>query len=1812
MENKKKGLAKDVLEVVKADELFNADTILFQNKAAAKWKVHSSDNFMKSFKHLKSMRTKKNILNILLKLSTGWRPNKTSTSSVVASVCGSILNKFKVENLYIVCSVDIIKDINYYTQVLKAWDVLPLEDIPQLEKRLEAIFEKYTHDYMNRCKEKCLDGDLELPKTWSTITKILRFRDVSSNEMGDDIGVRSYVENSRVSESLSLMKFYTLSSGMVSHLLSDCELELPFEVTDQERDLIDFPRSTFILGRSGTGKTTVLTRKLFKKEELHHRDQISDAIGGKKEYILRQIFVTVSPQLCYAIKRHIFDLKRFNIRKNIGASRSVAFQSFLRTKEVTYERFSAVYWPHFNTQITKLIDSSTIFTEIMSQIKGGLQSIEASNGKMSREHYLQLSDNRVSCLSRQKREMVFEIYQDYVRMKMKNGEFDLADLVNDLHARLKVQKCKGDLMDYVYIDEVQDLTMSQIALFKYICKNADEGFVFSGDTAQTIARGINFRFQDIRSLFYTKFMMECTQEHNVRKEKGHLSPIFNLTQNFRTHTEILNLSQSIIELLYHFFPNSIDVLKPEKSLICGEPPILLESGNDESVIITIFGDNGNGGDKIVGFGAEQVILVRDDSDKLEVFKHVGKNALVLTILECKGLEFQDVLLYNFFGSSPLKNKWRVMYAYMKELGLLDSTMQMKEQGFNEAKHNIMCSELKQLYVAITRTRQRLWICENNNEISKPMFDYWITKSLVQVRQLNDSLVQAMKVESSPEEWRTRGIKLFSENNYEMAILCFERAGDSYWERIARAACLQANAELVRFTNPENANAILREAAEIYDSIGKSDSAAQCFFELGDYKRAGKIYMERCGELEKAGECFCRSGSYELAAEAYSRGNIYAECLAVCSERKLFELGLHYIEVWKRSDCSIRSGNIDEIRHKFLESCARHYHKLQDNKSMMKFVTAFQSMELKRDFLNSLDCIDNPLLEADLLEKAGHIKEACMLILNYVLSNSLWSNGSKGWPLKEFPQKPEILSKAISLAKNESSQFYELVCVEADILSNKHNNFMIMYQQWIASKQCHNIKGEILCARKILDEHLCSSSKYVWVDDMILDMKKHLEETIYEDVVSIESLVYFWNYYEDKIVNILEFLGNLETKDAVDKELRIFGDFCFNFLGVMKKYKENGDTIYLLLNSDSDWIADLDHKYSLETGIGMHHFVPRARKYWCSEIFSIGMKLLNHVEELYKVSINKSLSSFCQSKTLSFLYEVSMHLFVANFMKLQSSDRKELEKIIESSTSRFFSTIFLYDWKTSLQENIVYLRGTEISKRMLKDFIVRSINLKIQPSFGEVGRVLLSILGSGEVDNELSEKVSKRFYGFSSLRTLLLSLSTSTSRIDEVQLVCEFYAFLVQTYNVNLSVPEQMFAPEPHLTLGLDCFLYLMERFLILVSYCQGYYFATKSSFVEWLIFQNDYCTTLRCDPLVARESMKHILAFIEHVLSELINNQKNTVEWMWKTGANVREQYRFVVLRLVVMLCLVRLNFGGCGNLISHVLDKKYIVEQLPRGFCNILKGGNKNVNVNVVAEAFGMIGNPLVIVNLGRYFPKYVHPYAIFIDMTVTQKKNDILKLLFAKNNGVSDVVEIHQVYEEAHHPTGCDGYGNFSEINLSQIPKDPSVAMMNGCFWKFFEVLKSAACNATNVSELKVSKGDVDMGMNIIMNALTACAFRNEIEYFMMSYDLNGMWNDLKKIEDVMTGKEPISSVVEICNRCLSRRPTVEPYLQKMLVGSTPTSSSQDGKFDSKKIWEAMGLSDEAYDCMTEAIIAASKSRKERSISKKSKSKVNPNRER
>lgn len=73
---------------------------------------------------------------------------------------------------------------------------------------------------------------------------------------------------------------------------------------------------------------------------------------------------------------------------------------------------------------------------------------------------------------------------------------------------------------------------------------------------------------------------------------------------------------------------------------------------------------------ISDFGAEQVILVKDASTKEQLTQVLDERVVVLTILESKGMEFDDVLLYGFFSTSSSIAAFRSLKAHMQ--GELDS------------------------------------------------------------------------------------------------------------------------------------------------------------------------------------------------------------------------------------------------------------------------------------------------------------------------------------------------------------------------------------------------------------------------------------------------------------------------------------------------------------------------------------------------------------------------------------------------------------------------------------------------------------------------------------------------------------------------------------------------------------------------------------------------------------------------------------------------------------------------------------------------------------------------------------------------------------------------------------------------------------------------------------------------------------------------------------------------------------------------------------------------------------------------------------
>ncbi|KGN50541.2 hypothetical protein Csa_018847 [Cucumis sativus] len=1473
--------------------------------------------------------------------------------------------------------------------------------------------------------------------------------------------------------------------------------------------------------------------------------------------------------LCNSYFQRFCDARQLLYGQNYG-SRSIALQSFIRKNEVTYDRFSSSYWPHFNTQLTKKLDCSRVFTEILSHIKGDPRAIDASDGKLSKEDYLLLSQGRTSSLTRQERETIYEIFQSYEKLKMENREFDLGDFVIDLHHRLRTQGYEGDEMDFIYIDEVQDLSMSQLALFSYVCRNVEEGFVFSGDTAQTIARGIDFRFQDIRSLFYKKFVLPKIRSGGREREgKGHISEIFHLSQNFRTHAGVLNLSQSVIDLLYHFFPQSIDILKPETSRISGESPVLLECGNNENAIKMIFGNRSKVG-SMEGFGAEQVILVRDESAQKEILNIVGKKALVLTILECKGLEFQDVLLYNFFGSSPLKNKWRVIYNYMEELGMLDSNLDQSIPQFSMSKHNILCSELKQLYVAVTRTRQRLWFCEDTREHSEPLFDYWKGKCVVQVQQLNDSLAQSMLASSSREDWRSQGFKLYHEGNYKMATMCFERAEDDYWEKRSKASGLRAFAEHIHKANPVEANSILREAAVIYEAIGKADSAAQCLFDIGEFERAGVIFEDNCRKLERAGECFHLAKCYDRAADVYARGNFFSACLNVCSEGKLFDIGLRYILSWKQdAGCDhhgFKSKKIENLEQEFLEKCALHFHYCKDSRSMMKSVKSFRTVDLMRGFLKSLNCLDELLLleeelgnflEAvkiakskgdllhvvDLLGKAGNFSEASKLLVQYVLANSLWSPGCKGWPLKQFKQKEELLKKAKFLAENDSKKLYDYTCTEADVISNENVSLEALAGYLTATKNQKSFRGEMICLRKMLDVHL-NTSKYTLEDELVSDLTKHSKEVVLKNQVSLETLVYFWHCWKDRILSLLESL-TFHGGNAVD--IYPYNEFCLDFFGVWRL-----NNSHILLNSNADWAKNVDERFFHRNGklvsIDAAQFYLFSKNYWTTELRTSGLKVLEKLDCLYKFSNKCQLTTFHLCRLLSRMFEVAKFLLETTHLNHGYHDKQMLLRFYKLATGEIQSHFFPPDCQVSLKESLICLRLTDVCQNMMTETIMENVQLTIRPTYGKIGRVAMLILGSRKLDKKLCKSIFnwlRENYPWSSfIQELCNSKSVENeprgNLAKEMALVWRFHEALRDMYNANWVLERDYISP--------FSFMYLVERLLIMVSSMKGYFITTKFSFIEWLICHEENSNLTYILGAQTQHSFQATVKFLANILQHLLFDVKTTKDWTRKTHPNLKEYYPILVRRLVAVTCLLNLNFGICFDVLRNLLGRNYITDCLPSEFCDAL--GRKNFfcvetdKMNKFAGFFKAIGNPMVIVSSGGDCKQFKCRDATHVNLKISRCINDIMKVLFPKEAKSMQIradtpkfQDVTTTTSEMQSSKGCDP-GEVTQLPSSSLALDKckeTQEMKSDCenegnlpkaagYWEMFEALTSVdeKSKMWNASKVKM---DVDKWVQHLTAAKSKAA---EKEVPLEKVD--GLLNELCLLSTALSMSKPEENATEV----------------------------------------------------------------------------------
>jgi superfamily I DNA/RNA helicase len=429
--------------------------------------------------------------------------------------------------------------------------------------------------------------------------------------------------------------------------------------------------------------------------------------------------------------------------------------TFLPSQKVDSRRFQRELYNPSPTSLS--VDAFVAWDHIHTFIKGSFSAVQKGR-HLSREEYLGLG--RKACrLEAEKRVVVYDAFERYEKNRVELRLWDDGDRIASLIHRLQALKHQDNVAfrklcyDKIYVDEVQDYLQPEIALF-YMLSGPGDLFL-AGEPAQNVVEGVDFRFEDIRSVGY--FLFGQDRRHLI-PEKPRIVSV-----NYRSHSGILNVAAGILDRLFSIFPDSANQLKEDRGLFLGPRPGVFEKVEADRL-------------KELAERVKGLVFLTHDSNVIQWKRALGGYPLVYGIREAKGLEFHSVVLVDFFGSQPsvLQKPWRSV--------LLDRDVHSIKNAHPEIE-----GQLKLLYTAVTRCISRLFFAETSSSISSQAFVRWLLEkrgdrgSLATKQNVDD--VEKMKF--TPDEWRSLGIDnaVLAEStddpesaveSLDRALYCFEQ------------------------------------------------------------------------------------------------------------------------------------------------------------------------------------------------------------------------------------------------------------------------------------------------------------------------------------------------------------------------------------------------------------------------------------------------------------------------------------------------------------------------------------------------------------------------------------------------------------------------------------------------------------------------------------------------------------------------------------------------------------------------------------------------------------------------------------------------------------------------------------------------------------------------------------------------------------------------------------------------------------------------------------------------------------------------------
>ncbi|KIY72669.1 hypothetical protein CYLTODRAFT_388217 [Cylindrobasidium torrendii FP15055 ss-10] len=962
--------------------------------------------------HKKTPQLFKNIMKAMQDLSTGHftedsrRPLFGQDSDVPAF-------EAEVDEHRLVYQIDLMPSPNGHgeIQAIKMFGVRQYKKEDQrMRDSISSQLSGKGEEYLRRCtmmKPANTVGIFE-PVEFSTALSQDQFAPVMEHGVQVD-------DPERIHSRATVEKTVMFSKPLVDSILAEVDCTLPHLVSSQERLVIEHRSSCIVVGRSGTGKTTTMIFKMLLVELTHPVTQRRprQVFITKSAFLAQKVgeyYETLTTSISRAsmtfeqLKKHaesnnidaIEDEEDANRLENVERDQSWRADLPSRFSEledkhfplfITYDTlcnlleadmgiastnkqttsgrarntrnlididtFFAQYWSHFPEPLCNKLDPILVFNEIVGVIGGSEESLHQTSRHLSEDGYRRLAKKQSSAIA-DRTEDVYKLFEKYKRMKGHNNAHDFADRT---HRILKFfdKGVPGTLFDYVYVDEVQDNLLIDTKVIRLLCAHPD-GLFLAGDTAQSISAGSSFRIDALKGFQYR---IESSLL-GVGDATGQvpIPELFVLAVNYRSHTGIVNCARSIVELIHHFWPNSIDRLSTEVGLSEGPKPIFFKNPDHEQLKHFIFGDVG----KEVEFGHEQCILVRNEKAKEELKEQLQDRGIIMTIYESKGLEFTDVLLYNFFEDSKVSAaQWRIV------LNAIDDWTDIERvalPAFEAIKHASVCNELKSLYVAATRARDNLWIADGSDK-GDSMRKYWASQRLVNNYEYSAGTnAPPLATSSTLDEWKREGIFLFKRQQWDAARTCFNRAKQPTMADIARAYELQDIARKVPVTKAQQRRLAFRQAGDAFLNCANEPRntksrrsylgiSAECLEDGGDLLRAAPVY--RLAErYDDAARIYNNLRNFDEAVDIVKKypGKVDVELVPKIIARarlayfhnkdiekglKLFSAEENPVQYLENHGLDEAQAKVLELRGHFAEAAEVHYAEGRHNRAILMFL-----------------------------------------------------------------------------------------------------------------------------------------------------------------------------------------------------------------------------------------------------------------------------------------------------------------------------------------------------------------------------------------------------------------------------------------------------------------------------------------------------------------------------------------------------------------------------------------------------------------------------------------------------------------------------------------------------------------------------------------------------------------------------------------------------------------------------------------------------------------------------------------------------------